>query len=122
MKLIDILKEAIDPFAKYQLLSKKRKRDMFGSSTISEYLVNDENYTTPSGLKFNLKTIGFAMGRDKYFYYIKTDVYYKGKLLTEPDGIPGARDVNSSIVKAKKWLDKNGEDFIKGKKYQYKST
>ena len=70
MKLIDILKEAIDPFAKYQLLSKKRKKDMFGSSTISEYLINDENYTTPSGLKFNLKTIGFAMGRDKYFWYV----------------------------------------------------
>jgi hypothetical protein len=97
---------------------------MFGSSTIYEYLLNDEDYKTPSGLKFNLKTIGYAMaeGREKNLYHIKTDVYYKGKLLTEPSGIPGARDVVFSVNKAKKWLDKNGEDFIKGKKYQYKST
>ena len=126
MKLIDILKEVADSNFK---LIKKSKDD-------ETYLLNDENYTTPSGLEFNLKTLGLKL-KDKNFasfikgkhnfYYVKTDVYHNGKQLTKGDGIPGLKkyggfDIAGSINKAKKWLDNNGDKLISGKGYQYKST
>ena len=137
MKLIDILKEAFESkFTpnNFKILSQEPD----GKYMIYKVLVNDEDYTTPSGLKFKIQSIGNIMiGRrekldwSKYpkfldFYYIYTDVYYKGKKITKDDGIPGLRqygwNVNGSINKAKKWLDKNGDKLISGKGYQYKST
>jgi hypothetical protein len=131
-ELRQIIKEEIskalnDP-SNFKLLS--RKKDKY------EYLLNDENYTTPSGLEFNIKTIGYSSKEldftqyPKYvgFYYIKTDVYYNGKLLIGNDGIPGKKglglnfELPSSIKKAKNWLDNNGEKLIQGKGYQYKSN
>ena len=111
--------------------SKKKKNEFSKGYNINhEYLLNDEDYTTPSGLEFNLKTIGHILTDidekidwSKYvnFYYIQTDVYYNGKKITLGDGISGLMkygnyDVAGSINKAKKWLDRNGDDFIKGKK------
>ena len=99
------------------------------------YLLNDEDYTTPSGLEFNLKTLGLKLTQKDFpkfikgkhnFFYVKTDVYYNGKQITKGDGIPGLQqygwNINGSINKAKKWLDKNGDKLISGKGYQYKST
>ena len=122
MKLIDILKETIG--SKYSPSNFKLIKKGKGEET---YLLNDENYTTPSGLEFNLKTLGLKDPKQNYFFYIKTDVYHKGNLLIGNDGIPGLKkyglyDVSSSINKAKKWLDTNGDKLISGKKYQYKST
>ena len=120
----------------FKLLSKKKEKNEFGSKDYVinyEFLINDENYTTSSGLKFNLKTTGYIMLEsgekldwNKYpkflgFYYIKTDVYHNGKQLTKGSGIPGLKryggfDIAGSIKKAKKWLDINGDDFASGKK------
>jgi len=145
MKLIDILKETFKPKftpSNFKLLSKKKEKNEFGKGYIIDYkfLINDENYTTSSGLKFNLKTTGNIMldpdeklDWNEYpkflnFYYINTDVYYKEKQLTGPEGIPGKKglgynfDAPGSINKAKIWLDKNGDKLINGKGYQYKST
>lgn len=117
MKLIDILKEITE--SNFKLIKK--------SNNTETYLLNDENYTTPSGLEFNLKTLGFKNSENNNFYYVKTDIYYNGKQLTKEDGIPGLKkyenyDINGSINKAKKWLDNNGDKLISGKGYQYKST
>ena len=127
----------------FKLLSKKKEKNEFGGKdyvTKYEFLINDENYTTSSGLKFNLKTTGYIMLEsgekldwNEYpkflgFYYIKTDVYYKGKKLTGDQGIPGKKgmgynfDAPGSVNKTKKWLDVNGDKLISGKGYQYKST
>jgi hypothetical protein len=122
MKLLDILKEAITAKispSNFKLIQKGKDKEI--------YLLNDENYTTLSGLEFNLKTLGIKNPKQNYFFYIKTDVYYKGNLLIGNDGIPGLKkyeswDVVGSINKAKKWLDTNGDKLISGKKYQYKST
>ena len=122
MKLIDILKETIGSKyspSNFKLIQKGKDKEI--------YLLNDENYTTLSGLEFNLKTLGIKNPKQNYFFYIKTDVYYKGNLLIGNDGIPGLKkyeswDVVGSINKAKKWLDTNGDKLISGKKYQYKST
>jgi hypothetical protein len=135
MKLIDILKEAIKiyPSSNFQLLSKKKEKKQFGSgyNTVYTYLLNDEDYTTPSGLTFNIKTIGYILSDNnkepdfssKYvsFFYIQTDVYVGGKKLTTGSGISGfskygSYDVAGSVNKAKKWLDKNGDNFITGEK------
>ena len=115
-------------------MSKKREKNEFSGkyNTVYTYLLNDENYTTPSGLKFNIKTEGYIMVDEKdkvdfnvshlsAFYYIQTDVYHKGKKLTSGSGIPGlskygSYDVAGSINKAKKWLDKNGDGLITGEK------
>ena len=123
-ELKQIIKEEISKTlnnpSNFKLLSKEKN--------IHKYLLNDENYTTPSGLEFNIKTIGFSSKKldfTKYysFFYIKTDVYHNGKLLIGGDGIPGKNgELRSSIKKAKNWLDKNGEGLIQGKGYQYKST
>jgi hypothetical protein len=123
----EIQKMLNDPF-NFKLLSKNRDK--------YEYLLNNENYTTPSGLEFNIITIGYSSKEldfsqyPKYvgFYYIKTDVYHNGKLLIGNDGIPGKKglglnfELPGSIKKAKNWLDNNGEKLIQGKEYQYKST
>jgi hypothetical protein len=139
MKLIDILKEAINPkypSTNFQLLSKKKEKKQFGSgyNMNYEFLINDEDYTTSSGLKFNIKTIGYISTNINNkpdfdsFFYIQTDVYHNGKSLTGPSGIPGKKgygfyyDVAGSVNKAKKWLEANGEKLIQGKEYQYKST
>ena len=127
----------------FKLLSKKKEKNEFGGKdyvTKYEFLINDEIYTTSSGLKFNLKTTGYIMLEsgekldwNEYpkflgFYYIKTDVYYKGKKLTGDQGIPGKKgmgynfDAPGSVNKTKKWLDVNGDKLISGKGYQYKST
>jgi hypothetical protein len=145
MKLIDILKEAFESKyspSDFQLLSKKKEKNEFskGYNMNYKYLLNDEDYTTLSGLKFNIKTIGYTstdvdekIDWSEYpkffgFYYIQIDVYYKGKQLTGPSGIPGKKglgynyDLPGSVNKAKKWLEVNGEKLIQGKGYQYKST
>ena len=138
MKLLDILKEVFESkFTpnNFKILSQEPD----GKDMIYRVLINDEDYTTPSGLKFKIQSIGSIMtGRrekldwSKYpkfldFYYIYTDVYYKGKKLTGDNGIPGKRGIgddytSGSVNKAKKWLDANGEKLIQGKGYQYKST
>jgi hypothetical protein len=116
MKLIDILKEAIG--SKYSPENFKLIKKGRGEET---YLLTDEDYTTSSGLKFNLKTFGSKIPKDNVFAYIGTDVYYKGKKLTSGSGITGLvkygdYDVAGSINKAKRWLDKNGDAFAQGKK------
>lgn len=116
MKLIDILKEAFESKyspSNFKLIKKSKDKE--------EYLLNDENYTTPSGLEFNLKTFGSKSPKEDYFFYIGTDVFYKGKQLTSGSGITGLLkygfyDVAGSINKAKRWLDKNGDNFAQGKK------
>jgi len=113
----------------FKLLSKKKEKNEFskGYDMNYEYLLNDEDYKTPSGIEFNLKTIGYVlseMGEEPNtdnFYYVKTDVYHDGKQLTKGSGIPGLKryggfDIAGSIKKAKKWLDINGDDFASGKK------
>jgi hypothetical protein len=88
-ELRQIIKEEIsktlNDSSNFKLLSKEKNTH--------KYLLNDENYTTPSGLEFNIKTIGYSSKKldfTKYFgfFYIKTDVYHNGKLLIGDDGIP----------------------------------
>ena len=125
-----------------KVISKNKKSSTFGMDFEKPgytwmILLNDENFTTDSGLEFNLKTIGSMMTDEEEYnfnkteqlpiYYLRTHVYYKGKKLIKGDGIPGASkhgewNLNDSIDKAKRWLNKNGDDVIKGKNYQYKSS
>jgi hypothetical protein len=116
-KLAGLITESKSKYSpsNFKLLKKDKDKEI--------YLLNNEDYTIPSGLEFNLKTIGnrFPDENENDFHYIQTDVYYNGKKLTTGSGIPGMQryggfDIAGSINKAKKWLDKNGNDFATGKK------
>jgi len=114
------------PPSNFKFLSKKSEKSSANSeenNTQYIYLLNNEDYTTPSDLTFNIKTKGYvlsSMGEKpnlNSFYYIDTDVYYNGKKIGNISGQKTYKyDVAGSINKAKRWLDKNGEDFVAGKK------
>jgi len=113
---------------------------LFKGRDTHEYLLNNEDYITPSGLTFNLVTTGNILTEAHKepdfslypkcvgFYYIKTDVYHNGNLLTGEQGISGKKgygynfELPGSVRKVRKWLDNNGEKLIQGKQYQHKST
>ena len=121
----------------YKVLSKKTKKSEFGDEIYDNYSLelNDEMYTTPDELTFQLKTIGSTsiptgeeLDFDKlgnYFYYVETIISDENKKQLE--NIPGEKvygqyKLAASLNKAKKWLDKNGERLMSSKGFQHKST
>lgn len=135
-KLMEVLNEANQP---YKVLSKVKEKSQRGDTMydVYELELNNEDYTTPDNLTFNIQTIGHVMidsGEEldldnpyHNFYYIQTDVYDKnGKRLTYIPGSAryryGSFDVKPSIAKAKKWLDQRGTQLMSGKGFQHKST
>jgi len=121
----------------YKVISKKTEKSPYENKKFDDYSLelNDEMYTTPDGLTFQLKTIGFTSlptGKELnlnepnyYFYYIQTTILDKnGK---ELEKIPGAKiyggyRLNASLNKVKKWLDQRGAQLMAGKRFQHKST
>ena len=113
----------------YKIISKVTQKSEFGNQMFDDYEIelNDEMY-----LNFHIKTIG-SISIEKgevldfnnqfhNFYYIRTDIFNKGGKLEYISGVKnGGYKVKASILKAKKWLDKNGVKLLSGKRYQYKS-
>ncbi len=138
-QLKQIIKEEIHKVLNesYKVISKKTEKSPYENKKFDDYSLelNDEMYTTPDGLTFQLKTIGFTSlptGKELnlnepnyYFYYIQTTILDKnGK---ELEKIPGAKiyggyRLNTSLNKAKKWLDQRGTQLMAGKGFQHKST
>lgn len=121
----------------YKILSKKTKKSEFGDEVNDNYSLelNDEMYTTPDGLTFQLKTIGFTSvptGKElnfnklgNYFYYIQTIILDEnGKELENIPGekIYGQYKLAASLNKTKKWLNQKGAQLMSGKGFQHKST
>jgi hypothetical protein len=139
-QLRQLIKEEISKVLNesYKVISKKTERNEFSEEIVDKYEleINDENYTTnPDGLTFQLKTIGYVhvpegetlnIGKEShYFYYIKTIIYDEnGKELEKIPGekVGGSYNINPSINKAKRWLNKNGPQLMSGKGFQHKST
>lgn len=144
-KLKEIIKETIlkeKGSSRFILLNTKKGWNEFEKkeSIKQSWLINKEIYNTPSGLKFELETIGYTTYTPEAefgsppdmeqnhpsFYYINTKVKYEGKDITDIPGKPFCKNcdyaINPSITKAKKWLDTRGEKLIDGESYQYKST
>ena len=114
----------------YKIISKKTERNEFSNQKIDNYELelNDEMY-----LNFHIKTIGSVIidkgevldfnNQFHNFHYIRTDVFSKGVKLEYISGVKnGGYNVKASILKAKKWLDKNGVKLLSGKGYQHKSS
>ena len=138
-QLKQIIKEEIHKVLNesYKVISKKTEKSPYENKKFDDYSLelNDEMYTTPDGLTFQLKTIGFTSlptGKELnlnepnyYFYYIQTTILDKnGK---ELEKIPGAKiyggyRLNASLNKVKKWLDQRGAQLMAGKGFQHKST
>lgn len=138
-ELKQLIKEEINKILNesYKVISKKTEKSPYENKKFDDYSLelNDEMYTTPDGLTFQLKTIGFTSlptGKELnlnepnyYFYYIQTTILDEnGK---ELEKIPGAKiygeyRLNASLNKAKKWLDQRGSQLISGKGFQHKST
>lgn len=138
-QLKQIIKEEVSKVLNesYKVISKKTKKSPFENKKFDDYSLelNDEMYTTPDGLTFQLKTIGFTSlptGKELnlnepnyYFYYVQTTILDKnGK---ELEKIPGAKiyggyRLNASLNKVKKWLDQRGAQLMAGKGFQHKST
>ena len=138
-ELKQLIKEEINKILNesYKVISKKTEKSPYENKKFDDYSLelNDEMYTTPDGLTFQLKTIGFTSlptGKELnlnepnyYFYYIQTTVIDEnGK---ELEKIPGAKiygeyRLNASLNKTKKWLDQRGSQLISGKGFQHKST
>ena len=121
----------------YSIISKKTEKGDFSDKMFDNYqlILNTEKYTTTDGLIFQVKTVGYSSipngeilnfdNPTHYFYYIDSFIYDEND--KELEQIPGTRNgmafnVNQSISKAKKWLDKKGLQLISGKGYQHKST
>ena len=114
----------------YKIISKVTQKSEFGNQMFDDYEIelNDEMY-----LNFHIKTIG-SISIEKgevldfnnqfhNFYYIRTDIFNKGGKLEYISGVKnGVYNVKASILKAKKWLDKNGVKLLSGKRYQHKSS
>lgn len=129
-KMMEILNEVNQP---YKIISKETEKSPFGDEVTDDYSLelNDEMYTTPDGLTFQLKTIGFTSvptGEEldfsksgTYFYHINNIIFDEnGK---ELENIPGDKQgITSSINKAKKWLNQRGAQLMAGKGFQHKST
>ena len=138
-QLKQIIKEEIHKVLNesYKVISKKTEKSPYENKKFDDYSLelNDEMYTTPDVLTFQLKTIGFTSlptGKELnlnepnyYFYYIQTTILDKnGK---ELEKIPGAKiyggyRLNASLNKVKKWLDQRGAQLMAGKGFQHKST
>jgi len=138
-QLKQIIKEEVSKVLNesYKVISKKTEKSPYENKKFDDYSLelNDEMYTTPDGLTFQLKTIGFTSlptGKELnlnepnyYFYYIQTTILDKnGK---ELEKIPGAKiyggyRLNASLNKVKKWLDQRGAQLMAGKGFQHKST
>ncbi len=138
-QLKQIIKEEVSKVLNesYKVISKKTKKSPFENKKFDDYSLelNDEMYTTPDGLTFQLKTIGFTSlptGKELnlnepnyYFYYVQITILDKnGK---ELEKIPGAKiyggyRLNASLNKVKKWLDQRGAQLMAGKGFQHKST
>jgi hypothetical protein len=114
----------------YKIISKVTQKSEFSNQMFDDYELelNDEMH-----LNFHIKTIGSVSiekgevldfnNQFHYFHYIYTDVFNKRVKLEYISGVKNGRyNVKASILKAKKWLDKNGDKLLLGKKYQHKST
>ena len=114
----------------YKIISKVTQKSEFSDQIFDDYELelNDEMY-----LNFHIKTIGSIFiekgevldFNNKYhnFHYIRTDIFNKGVKLEYISGVKnGGYNVKASILKAKKWLDKNGDKLLLGKGYQHKSS
>ena len=118
----------------YKVISKETEKSVgYGDTVYDRYSLElrDEMYTTPDGLTFQLKTIGYVSiptGEEldfnnpyHYMHYMQTFVYDEnGK---ELEHIPGdTNGITPSINKAKKWLNQRGAQLMSGKGFQHKST
>jgi len=105
----------------YKLLKEKNGWNEFAKiPTINKtYIVNEEEYNG-----FILETLGYTTQSEKYNEHMYCMITYIKHNNNELEYIPGAGiNVKSSIRKAKKWIDKNGEGLLNGtKQYQHKST
>jgi uncharacterized lipoprotein YehR (DUF1307 family) len=132
-KMMEVLGEATQDF---KIISKTTRKSEYGDQIFDNYRLEllDEDYTTPDGLTFHLKTIatvlvpeGEELNPDKgqEFVYIWTLIFDEnGK---ELEKIPGAMQYGTynraaSINKAKKWLNQRGSQLMSGKGFQHKST
>ena len=123
---------------KFKVLSKEVEKSDYSDNVYATYMLelNDEIHTTPSGLSFRLYTIGSVIINSDQeldfnnpthdFHSIQTNILDDaGEYLEHITGqkiIAGLYSLNGSILKAKRWLDKNGVAFVSGKGYQHKST
>ena len=114
----------------YKIISKVTQKSEFSNQMFDDYEIelNNEMY-----LNFHIKTIGSVSiekgevldfnNQFHNFYYIRTDIFNKGGKLEYISGVKnGVYNVKASILKAKKWLDKNGVKLLSGKRYQHKSS
>jgi len=134
-KLAGIINE--DSGNNYEILNKETKKSEFGDEVYDNYTLklNDETYTTPDELTFQLKTLGYVSSPEgeeldfnklgSYFYYIETIIFDEnGKKLEKIPGekIYGQYELAASLNKAKNWLNQNGTQLTLGKGFQRKST
>jgi hypothetical protein len=114
----------------YKIISKVTQKSEFSDQIFDDYELelNDEMY-----LNFHIKTIGSISIEEgevldfnnqfHYFHYIHTDIFNKGVKLEYISGVKnGGYNIKASIIKVKKWLDKNGDKLLLGKGYQHKSS
>jgi len=121
----------------YKVISKETKKSEFGDEIYDNYKLelNDEMYTTPDELTFQLKTLGYVsspkgkeLDFDKlgnYFYYVETIISDEnGNQLEKIPGekVYGQYKLAASLNKAKKWLNQKGAQLTSGKGFQHKST
>ena len=129
------MKEVNQP---YKVISKETKKSGYEDKMYDQYSLElkNETYTTLDGLEFQIKTIGYVSvpdGEELDFDNSYHDFYYIQNYIMDENGkqlefIPGRTGLggiynpSASILKAKKWLDKNGEKLMAGKGYQHKSS
>ena len=121
----------------YKVISKETEKSQFEDEVYDDYSLelNNETHTTPDGLTFYLKTVGYISipeGEElnigapgHYYYYVQTYVFDEnGKELEQIPGEKkyGTYDRAASINKAKKWLNQRGSQLMAGKGFQHKST
>jgi len=133
-KMMEILNEVNQP---YKVLSKKTEKSDYSDRMFDTYSLelNDEMYTTPDGLTFQIKTVGSVLinsGEELDLDNSYHDFHSIQNNISDENGnklefIPGysyggSYERTKSISKAKRWLDKNGAKLMSGKGYQHKST
>jgi hypothetical protein len=121
----------------YQIISQSIGKNEFNGELYKKYqlMLNNENYITDDGLVFQIKTIGYSSVNNEdelnfdnpyhRFYFIENLIFdEKGIQLEQIPGVSrGMRyEINQSVNKAKKWLNKKGLQLTLGKGYQHKST
>jgi hypothetical protein len=131
-KMLKVLNEVNQP---YKVLSKKTGKSEYSDNMYDDYELElyDENYTTPSGLTFRIRTLGYItihtgveLDLDQTYH----DFYRITNYIMDENGnrlewIPGRTDLyrtynpKASLTKVKKWLDKNGEKLMSGKRYRH---